>query len=120
MSYPTRPLDDRLCGIRRSALIAYNDPKELMRKLIIAVAALAALVVPTAAMADVSTNGTVNDAYGYCQANHIANFNGDHNGIGWIRSGQTGAQISDAAGNRAPVQHCVDTQGNFAPISNNG
>ena len=71
-------------------------------------------------MADVSTNGTLNDAYGYCQANHIANFNLDDNGIGHIRSTMTGKQISADAGKRAPAEHCVATQGDFAPISNNG
>ena len=91
-----------------------------MRKIFIVAAAVAALAVPTAAMADVSTNGTTNDAYGYCQANHIANFNGDHNGIGYLRSAMSGEQISASAGNRAPVNHCVDTQGDYAPISNNG
>ena len=91
-----------------------------MRKLIITVAALAALAVPTAAFADVSNNGTTSDAYGYCQANHIANFNGDNTGVGHLRSTMSGKEISSAAGNRAPAQHCVDTQGRFAPISSNG
>ena len=91
-----------------------------MRKYFIVAGALVALVVPSSALADASTNPTTNDAYGYCQANHIANFNGDHNGIGWIRSGMSGKEISGSAGNRAPAQHCVDTQGDFAPISNNG
>ena len=92
-----------------------------MKKFIVGITAAAAVAVavPGLASADVSTNGTVNDAYGYCQANHIANFNEDHNGIGWIRSTMTGKEISGAAGNRAPAQHCVDTQGHFAPISNN-
>jgi len=88
-----------------------------MRKLIVTGMAVAMLAVPSTASADVSTNGTTNDAYGYCQANHIANFNGDFNGIGHIRSAQTGKEISGAAGNRAPAQHCIDTQGAFAPIS---
>ena len=91
-----------------------------MRKYFIVAGAIAALAVPSAALADVSTNGTTSDAYGYCQANHIANFNGDHNGIGWIRSEMTGAAISKAAGNRAPAEHCVAGQGSHAPISNNG
>ena len=91
-----------------------------MKKFILAGMAVAMLAVPAVASADVSTNDTTNDAYGYCQANHIANFNGDHNGIGWIRSGQTGKAISGSAGNRAPAQYCVDTQGSYAPISNNG
>jgi hypothetical protein len=90
-----------------------------MRKLIITVAALAALAVPTAAMADVSTNDTTNDAYGWCQANHIANFNTGFNGIGHLRSAMTGKEISGVAGTRAPSL-CADLQGAFAPISNNG
>ena len=62
-----------------------------MRKYFIIAGALAALVVPSAALADVSTNGTTNSAaHGYSNANHIADFNGDHNGIGWIRSTQSG------------------------------
>jgi hypothetical protein len=73
-----------------------------------------------AASADVSTNGTDNDAYGYGIANHIANFNGDHDGIGWIRSEQTGAEISSVAGtNRVGDLNGVrSSQGNYAPISN--
>ena len=89
-----------------------------MHKFFIVAAALAAFVVPTAAMADVSTNATTNDAYGYCIANHIANFNGDNNGIGHLRSEQSGKTISASAGNRAPAQPCIDTQGDFASISN--
>jgi hypothetical protein len=79
---------------------------------------VAALAVPAAASADVSTNGTTNDAYGYCIANHIANFNGDHAGIGWLRSEMSGTTISANAGNRAPDNPCVTTQGSYAPISN--
>jgi hypothetical protein len=89
-----------------------------MRKLILSGMAIAMLAIPAAASADVSTNDTTNDAYGWCQANHIANFNGDFNGIGHIRSTQSGKAISGSAGNRAPSL-CVDQQGWFAPISNN-
>ena len=89
-----------------------------MRKIFIVAAAVAALAVPTAAMADVSTNGTTNDAPGYCIANHLANFNGDFNGVGHLRSQQSGKEIAAAAGNKAPAI-CVDSQGQFAPISNN-
>ena len=55
-----------------------------MKKLILGLVAATAVAAaaPGLASADVSTNGTTNDAYGYCQANHIANFNGDFNGIG--------------------------------------
>jgi len=95
-----------------------------MRKLILGLTAAAAIASPIAmtgaAHADVSTNGTTNDGYGYCIANHIANFNGDNNGIGHLRSEQSGKAISASTGNRAPVNPCVTTQGDYAPISNNG
>lgn len=87
-----------------------------MRKFILIGTAIAALAVPAAASADVSTNGTTNDAYGYCIANHIANFNGDDNGIGHLRSQMSGKEISANTGNRAPSV-CVSSQGQFAPIS---
>ena len=91
-------------------------------KVALPVIAVAGLVAATAgpASADASTNGTPRDAYGYCIANHIANFNGDHEGIGWLRSEMTGQEISAGTGNRAPADLCVTTQGKFAPISNNG
>ena len=92
-----------------------------MRKFIIVGTTLAALVVtPAVASADVSTNGTTNDAYGYCIANHIANFNGDHNGIGYLRSQISGKEISGGTGNRAPSSLCVDTHRKSTPISPNG
>jgi uncharacterized membrane protein len=79
------------------------------------------------AFADVTNNPTTNDAHGFGIANHIANFNGDHNGIGWIRSEQTGAQISaggGADGAYAADPNTVLGQGNpdsrFAPISSAG
>ena len=61
-----------------------------MRKYFIVAGALVALAIPSAALADVSTNGTTNDGYGYCIANHLANFNGDFQGVGHVRSTQTG------------------------------
>src|SRR3954468_17575931 len=72
------------------------------------------------ASADVSTNDTTNDAYGYGIANHIANFNGDHDGIGWIRSTQTGAEIGSVSGVKkiADTNGVVSSQGLYAPISN--
>ena len=83
-----------------------------------ALVAAAVLATPAIASADVSTNGTTNDAYGYCIANHIANFNGDNNGIGHLRSEQSGANISANAGNRAPEQHCgAAVQGTWGPVS---
>ena len=44
-----------------------------MKKLILGLVAASAVAVaaPGLASADVSTNETTNDAYGYCQANHI-------------------------------------------------
>ena len=79
---------------------------------------LVALVVPSTALADVTNNGTTNDAQGYCIANHLHNgwsadtsFNGDRDGIGWIRSEQTGKAISGSAGNRVPVKDCITDQG---------
>jgi hypothetical protein len=98
-----------------------------MKKLILGLAAgaaVAAAAVAGAGMAsaDVSTNGTVNDANGYGVANHIANFNGDHDGIGWIRSAQTGDQISAQSGTKkvADLNGVRSSQGKFDPISNNG
>jgi hypothetical protein len=71
------------------------------------------------ASADVSTNGTDNDAWGYGVANHIANFNGDHNGIGWSRSESKG-DISEIAGVKkvGNFNNVVSSQGDYAPISN--
>jgi hypothetical protein len=89
-----------------------------MKKFVITGAALVAYAVPAVASADVSTNRTSNDAMGYCNANHIANFNGDFNGIGHLRSQMTGKQISEQ--NLNLPSFCVDSQGDYAPISNNG
>lgn len=41
-----------------------------------------------------ATNPTTNDAVGYCNVNHIQNHNEPFNGIGHIRSEQSGQQIS--------------------------
>ena len=95
-----------------------------MKKFILGAAAATAVAVSLAAgtgiaSADVSTNKSAKDAYGYCVANYIANFN-TGTGIGHLRSEMTGQEISSATGNRAPSYPCVDTQGQFAPISNNG
>ena len=81
-----------------------------------ALVAAAVLATPAIASADVSTNGTTNDAYGYCIANHIANFNTGFNGVGHVRSAETGKQTAAQSGNRAP-SICVTTQGDYAPIS---
>ena len=98
-----------------------------MRKLILTGMAVAMLAVPSIASADVTDNSTTNDAQGYCIANHLHNgwsednpFNGTENGIGHLRSQQTGAAISGSAGNRVPVEHCVTPQGMWGPVSNNG
>ena len=55
--------------------------------------------------------------YGYCIANHLANFNGGHHGVGWVRSTESGKVTSSLTGNRAP-EYCVTTQGDYAPVSN--
>jgi len=96
-----------------------------MRKLILTGMAVAMLAIPAAASADVTNNKTANDAQGYCISNHIHNgwsedapFNGDFNGIGHLRSEQSGANISANAGNRAPEQHCgAAVQGTWGPVS---
>jgi hypothetical protein len=90
-----------------------------MRKLILGFVATAAIATPVvgiaaSASADVSTNGNDRDAHGYCNANHIANFNDGFNGIGHLRSEQTGAQISTA--NHNLPDFCVTTQGDFSPV----
>ena len=101
-----------------------------MRKFIItAVSALAITgAVASTASADVSTNGTTNDAQGYCIANHIAYFcNGNFNWIGHLRSQMTGKQIAAQSGNNAPAQtasirraptlRSATTGGNTAPTT---
>lgn len=67
------------------------------------------------------------NAQGYCISNHIHNgwsedspFNGDYNGIGHLRSQQTGADISASAGNRVPVKDCITDQGKWGTVSNSG
>ena len=82
-----------------------------MKKIILGLAAASAVAVaaPGLASADNSNNGNTNDAQGWCVTNHMHNgFNGDHHGIGWIRSGQTGSRISAEAGNRVPAV-CVSS-----------
>ena len=96
-----------------------------MKKLILGLVAATAVAaaVPGLASADVTNNGTTDDAWGYGVANHIHNFNGDHNGIGWTRSVSQGDIAEIAGTNRAP-DITRTSQGNvndqFAPISNNG
>ena len=97
-----------------------------MKKLtfVLGVAAAAAIAVAASgtASADVSTNGTQNDANGYGVANHIANFNDGYNGIGHLRSEQTGQQISAQSGTKkvGDLNGVRSTQGSFDPISNSG
>jgi len=103
-----------------------------LKKIILGVLAATAVAAPITlsvgpASADVTNNGSTKDAQGYCIANHLHNgwsetssFNGDHNGIGWMRSEQTGKAISGSAGNRVPANPCTDAQGVWGPISNNG
>ena len=58
---------------------------------------MAALVASAGvASAAPETNPTTNDAVGFCNVNHIQNFNGAFNGIGHLRSEQTGQEISSA------------------------
>lgn len=76
------------------------------------------------ASADVTNNGTTSDKVGYCNANHIANFNGEENGIGWARSVSKGAIAEQNRQIRtegtALNTTCTATQGDYDPISNNG
>lgn len=90
-----------------------------MKRILVTMAAAGVAVAGLAApaQADVSTNETDNDAWGYCVANHLANFNGTNHGIGWTRSEDKGG-IADVASN--PPEICYSTQGMYAPISNNG
>ena len=90
-----------------------------MKRILVSAAAagMAVFGLAAPAQADVSTNPTERDAWGYCVANHLANFNGDANGIGWARSVSKGS-IADTASN--PPAICTTTQGDYGPISNNG
>lgn len=83
---------------------------KIITRLAVAVAAVAvpvALAAPGLASASAANNGTTNDMKGFATANHIHNgFNGEHNGIGWIRSTQSGEQIAAQGGHRvADVDH---------------
>ena len=89
------------------------------------------------ASADVTDNPTTNDSNGFGVTNHMKNgpagnegptFNVDangveQNGIGWIRSTQTGDLISDRTGVKgrdANLNGIVTDQGNWGPINDNG
>ena len=78
-----------------------------MKKLILGLVAATAVAAaaPGLASADVSNNGTTNDAYGYCVANHIANFNGGHNGIGCSAPPRPASRSPALSGIRAPTDH---------------
>ena len=89
----------------------------------LATAFVGSIALAAPAAADLTTNPTTNDAVGYCNVNHLANFNEDNHGIGWARSETKGAI---AAANReirtegsALNIMCTTTQGQFAPVSNN-
>ena len=88
-----------------------------MKKYFIIAGAIAALVVPSAALADVTNNPSTNDGQGFCVVNHMKNgFNDGFNGIGHLRSQQSGKEISSQAGNRVP-DVCTDRQGDWGPIN---
>jgi hypothetical protein len=99
-----------------------------MKKIILglAAAAVVAVAAPGLASADVSTNGTTNDSHGYATANHLHNFNVENgvqlHGIGWARSTETGQQVASIGGHRGAELHSdwITSQGDYAPISNNG
>ena len=72
----------------------------------------------------------LNDSTGFGVTNHMKNgFNGDHTGIGWARSTQSGADIASIvgkAGRDADVNGVVSHQGtgdgdeaDFGPINDN-
>ena len=92
-----------------------------------ATAAIASpIALATSANADVTNNGSTRDAQGYCIANHLHNgwsednpFNGTENGIGHLRSKQTGAAISGPRAT-APRRALHHPAGRLGPISNNG
>ena len=79
------------------------------------------------AFADVTDNPTTQDAQGFGVTNHMKNgFNTDNgvpkNGIGWIRSEQTGDQVSNQSGtNRVRIADpsTVEEQGAWGPINAN-
>ena len=60
---------------------------------------LAGLFGSATAFADNATNPTTNDAQGFAVTNHMNGpWNEGFNGIGHLRSEQTGAEVSSAAG----------------------
>jgi hypothetical protein len=95
-----------------------------MKKIILGLVAASVVVIagPGLASADVSTNGTTDDSHGYATANHLHNFNREHNGIGWARSTETGQEVASIGGHRGAELHpdWITTQGDYDPISNNG
>ncbi len=94
-----------------------------MKKLILGLAATAAVAVAAPGLASRRRQHqrTTNDAYGYCIANHIANFNGDHHGIGHLRSGHDRRSRSPPTPATAPRPIPASTpRVDYAPISNNG
>ena len=81
-----------------------------------------------AASADVTNNGTLNDAMGFAVANDIHNFHPDENGAGYARAGNKGS-ISEIAGRNRVTEACGectaeqgdqnDADSDYQPISNN-
>ena len=100
-----------------------------MRKYFIVAGAIAALAVPSAAMADVTNNASTKDAHGYATANAVVNIvkegemgvTFEKRGLGQFRSQETGAQVSAIGGHRGEALYpdWVTDQGAFGPISNN-
>ena len=114
---PLSSLPSLLCGT------PFLQPAPPPAQIFSIAAAVAALAVPTAAMADVTNNGTTNDAQGYCIANHLHNgwsedssFNGDFNGIGRPALRSRPARTSPAAPETASrPSPAIDAQGIWGP-----
>jgi hypothetical protein len=107
----------------RLDLRTHSDKKEhTMRKYFVVAGAIAALAVPSAALADVTNNPSTKDSYGYAtaNANRLVKDAGGH-GIGSYRSESTGAEVSNLAVHGAELYpDWITDQGAFGPISNNG
>ena len=75
-----------------------------MKKLLLGLVAATAVAAPPPAWRPPApaTTAPPTTLRAIATANHIHNVQRTTNGIGWIRSGQTGNQIASAAGNHAP------------------
>ena len=95
-----------------------------MKKLILGLVAATAVAVaaPGLASADVSTNGTTNDAYGYCHGQpHRTTSTATTHGIGQLRSEPDRRADQRRRRTTAPRPSTASTpRVDFAPISNNG